>query len=314
MKIDAKETGCEVHAAPGERLSRCEPGLVVSLLREHGWVFFSGFEPSVSEFVEFTNRFGFCAGPREVHYPPGGEALGYHAEDAYNPYRPDTIWFLCVFEGGDGGAPTRVIDGVRLLNDIDPRWRDFCRSNRLRFDRWWAPATWRQAIGDADAGELAAVLDRLPDFTYRFLPDDTLYTTYETPIVVHAGGGVESFSNTMLQAMTEQSFYGMSLADGAPVPEELVAHVEELAFAQEIRLGWSAGDVAVIDNYRMMHRRAEYSGKDRDLRARHCDDLFGSALLPQNTAVEAAAKRLLQSDEGSPVNVGPLDLPARLTA
>lgn len=309
MKIEAMDSGCTIRADAGDRISDLR-GWVDSLLRDHGWIFFSGFNPSVSEFVEFTGRFGHCVGPREVHYPPGGEALGYHAEDAYNPYRPDTIWFICVFEGSDGGAPTRVVDGVRLLRDLGPEWLDFCRGNHLRFDRWWAPETWQGAIGGADRRELAAVLDRLNGFTYRFLPDGTLYTKQETPIVVRTFGGHESFSNTMLQAVTEQTFYGMSLADGSPVPAELVAKAEALAFEQEISLGWSSGDMAVIDNYRMMHRRAEYSGKDRDLRARHCDDLFGSPLPPQSTPLEAAVKRLLQSDEGSPVNVGPLDLTA----
>ncbi|WP_084960731.1 TauD/TfdA family dioxygenase [Thermoactinospora rubra] len=306
MKIQSNTIGSEIHADPGERLAQIEPRVVVDLLRQGGYVYFTGFQPTLAEFEDFTKRFGTCAGARHVHYPEGGEALGFHAEDAYNPYRPDAIWFLCLFEGSDGGAPTGAVDGVRLLKEMSPRWREFCRANTLRFERHWAQETWQKAVGDATAEQVAQVLDSLPGFTHRFLPDGTLYTCYEAPIVVRTPGGEESFSNTMLQALTEQTFYGMTLGDGSPVPRELAEHAERWALENEIQIGWSAGDVAVIDNHRMMHRRAEYHGKDRDLRARHCENLFGTRLPDDSTPLRAAVKSLIQSDVGLPVAVGPV--------
>lgn len=307
MKVESGSIGCEARAERGEQLSHCDPADVVALLREHGCVFFSGFRATLDEFTEFTARFGYCADPREVHYPPGGEPLGFHAEDAYNPYRPDAIWFLCLFEGSDGGAPTGVIDGVRLLAELDSQWQDFCSSHELRFDRHWAPGTWQAAVGGDRRDEVSAVLDTLPGLRHHYLADGTLCTSYRAPLVVVTPGGAESFSNTVLQAVTEPTFYGMSLADGSPVPEELVAEANRLALAQELPLGWRAGELAVIDNSRMMHRRAEYTGTDRDLRARHCEDLFGTELPFSATPLTAAVKRLLQSDEGSPIAVGPVE-------
>ncbi|AQZ62377.1 Gll1897 protein [[Actinomadura] parvosata subsp. kistnae] len=306
MKIHSKKIGSEIVANPGERLADIDPALVVSLLKRDGYVYFTGYQPTLEEFEAFTRRFGTCAGARHVHYPEGGEALGFHAEDSYNPYRPDAIWFLCLYEGSDGGAPTGAVDGVRLLNELSPHWQEFCRTNTLRFERHWAEETWRSATGGAATEEIEKVLASLPGFSHRFLPDGTLYTCYEAPIVVRTPGGEESFSNTMLQAMTEQTFYGMSLGDGSPVPRELLETVERWAFENEVEIGWSAGDVAVIDNYRMMHRRAEYHGKDRDLRARHCENLFGTQLPDDSTPLAAGIKSLIQSDVGLPVATGPL--------
>ncbi|MEV4170449.1 TauD/TfdA family dioxygenase [Nonomuraea sp. NPDC049709] len=306
MKILSKTIGCEIAAGPGERLADIDPAIVVPLLKKDGYVHFTGYQPTLAEFEAFTGRFGTCAGARHVHYPEGGEALGFHAEDSYNPYRPDAIWFLCLFEGSDGGAPTGAVDGVRLLNELSPRWREFCRANTLRFERHWGEETWRTAAGGATAGEVGQVLDSLPGFSHQFLPDGTLYTCCETPIVVRTPNGDDSFSNTMLQAMTEQTFYGMTLGDGTPVPRELLEIVERWAFEHEIEIGWSAGEVAVIDNYRMMHRRAEYHGKDRDLRARHCENLFGTRLPDDSTELAAGVKSLIQSDVGLPVATGPI--------
>ncbi|MGI5270354.1 TauD/TfdA family dioxygenase [Nonomuraea sp. CA-218870] len=306
MKILSKTIGCEIAAGPGERLADIDPAIVVQLLKKDGYVYFTGYEPALAEFEAFTEQFGTCAGSRHVHYPEGGEALGFHAEDSYNPYRPDALWFMCLFEGSDGGAPTGAVDGVRLLAELSPRWQEFCRANTLRFERHWAEETWRLATGPAAREEIERVLASLPRFGHRFLPDGTLYTSYESPIVVTTANGDESFSNTMLQAMTEQTFYGMTLGDGAPVPEELAETVRRWTLEHEIEIGWSAGDVAVIDNYRMMHRRAEYHGKDRDLRARHCENLFGTRLPDDSTTLAAGVKSLIQSDVGLPVATGPL--------
>jgi Taurine catabolism dioxygenase TauD, TfdA family len=304
MKITSNDIGCEITAEPGERLTDCDTDQVRELLRNNGWVFFSGFEPTVEDFETFTNRFGTCANTRTVHYPEGGEALGFHAEDAYNPYRPDTIWFLCRYEGSDGGAPTGVVDGVRLLAEMPEEWRQFCREHTIRFDRTWSAELWQNAVGADARDEMEALLSKIPDLTYEFLPDGSLYVGQEVPLVVTTPAGEESFSNTLSQASTEPPFYGMTLGDGSPVPQELVDLVDTMAIERELQIGWKSGQVAVIDNYRMMHRRGEYSGKDRDLRARHCEDFFGSVLPDDSTPVTAWTKSLLQGDEGYPTRVG----------
>ncbi len=307
MKMDFGSVGCEVHAESGERLHACEAAEVRSLVRDNGWVSFSGFDVSVAEFESFTSQFGLCANTRTVHYPPGGEALGFHAEDAYNPYRPDTIWFLCVFEGSDGGAPTGVVDGVELLSELSDTWQRFCRANTMRFDRQWSAGLWQDAIGRDRKDELDSTLAGIPGITHRFLGDGDLHVSFQTPIITRTPAGVDSFSNTILQAVTEPPFYGMSLGDGTSVPAELAPLVQEMAINREKHIGWQAGQVAVIDNFRMMHRRGEYRGADRDLRARHCENFFGSVLPDVGSTVSAWAKSLIQGDEGYPIRVGPAD-------
>lgn len=297
MQITTKATGCTIDATPGQQLRDCDPGKVLTLLREHGWVYFSGFSPTVREYEDFTQLFGRCATPRSIIYPPGGVALGFHAEDSYNPWRPDALWFMCLSAGSDGGAPTGVVDGVRLLEDLEEVWRDFCRNNRLRFDRSWPASQWRKSVGGDKKEEAASFLGNLPNLTYEFLPDDTLRTVYETGIIVRTRLAEDSLSNTMLHAVTDNDFYGMSLSNGKPVPEELLKRVEQLAFESELHIGWKDGDVAVLDNYRLMHRRGEYSGKGRDLRVVHGEELFGSVMPEASTPVEKALKEALQGEE-----------------
>lgn len=297
MKIKSEDLGSHVTADTAECIADCNPEVIRDLLREHGWVYFSGFSPSMEEFRDFTRRFGRCATPRSIVYPPGGVALGFHAEDSYNPWRPDALWFLCLKAGSDGGAPTGVVDGVRLLCELEPAWRDFATAHQLRFERSWSKDQWQKITGGDNTGDLTAFLDALPDFDYSFLPDRTLCTVYTTPIVVRTQKGEQSLSNTALHAVTDQEYYGMTLENGDPVPQEFLDHVEKLALEREIPLGWSDGDVVVIDNYRFMHRRGEYKGNDRQLRVVHGEEFFGTSLPRAETSVAQAMKETLQGEE-----------------
>jgi hypothetical protein len=297
MQVTAEVLGCEIEAAPGERLGDCNPAEIVETLQKHGWIYFTGFEVTLDEFQEFTKRFGKCTTPRQVHYPPGGVALGFHGEDCYNPWRPDALWFLNLAEGTHGGTPTGVVDGVRLLEGMDSEWRTFSIENGLRFDREWSAEHWQGIVGGDKQAELTPFLDRLPDVTYEFLPDGTLKTTYRTTMVCRTQSGDLSFSNTILHAVKDPEFYGMHLEDGSEVPQELVSHVEEVCLDMEEGVGWAAGNVALLDNYRLMHRRGEYPGKGRDLRALHGEELFGSTLPTVTTEAEAKLKWLFQGED-----------------
>lgn len=306
MQIEAAEVGCQIEADPGERLAGCDRGQVRDLLRAHGWVMFSGFNPSVADFEVFAGGFGVCQDTRAVHYPPGGAALGFHAEDAYNPFRPDAIWFFCIAEGTGGGVPTLVVDGVEIFAGLGDRWQEFSRSHHLLFERQWNADTWREVVSPGERRDLEALLDRIPSLSFRFLSDGTLYVSYVAPIVVTTPAGDESFSNTFLSAVTEPDFYGMSLSDGSGIPDDYVALVQELARKGERSVGWKAGQIIVIDNARMMHRRGEYHGSGRDLRVRHGEDLFGSVLPDMRSPLGVWAKRLLQGDGAQTVRVGPV--------
>jgi hypothetical protein len=304
MQITTRDLGCEIQAEAGDSLEQCSTAEVVELVRRSGYALFRGFAPSVADYEAFTARFGTCADTREVHYPESGAGLGFHSEDAYNPYRPDTIWFFCAYEGSDGGVPTGVVDGVELLARLPSEWRSFCRAARIRFDRQWDAETWETAEPVTSREELAETFDSIPGIEHEFLPDGSLYVGYEAPLVVRTAAGLESFANTLLQAVTDYEFYGMTLADGSPIPEELLALAEQLALKHERHVGWSTGDVAAIDNLRLMHRRSEYHQVDRDLRARHCEDFFGTRLPAADTPIAAWAKTLIQGDVDLPARVG----------
>ena len=304
MQIITFVIGAEIHPDAGQKLRDLPRDEVVDLVRRQGFVLFRGFEPTVAEYEQFTDAFGACADTRDVHYPESGDGLGFHAEDAYNPYRPDALWFLCKYEGSDGGIPTGVVDGRDLLKALPPELQALARTARMRFDRQWESAVWQDSPAVLNREQLETALRKVPGLDVEFLPDGTLYVGYETPFLTRLSNGQESFSNTLMQAVKDHDYYGMTLADGSAVPGELVDAMERLAPPLERPVGWQTGDVAVIDNLRMMHRRRDYVQVDRDLRARHGEDFFGRRLPPASTELEVWVKTLVQGDVALPTRVG----------
>jgi hypothetical protein len=282
-----------------------------SAVDRDGWCLIAGVETTLADFEHFTRLFGVCTDTRIVHYPPDGSGLGFHAEDAYNPYRPDALWFLCLSERGADGAPTYLVDGQVIFSALSPSWQAFCRDNVLRYSRRWPAYVWQVGLDTSDRVGLEACLARLPGVSYSFLDNGDLSVGIDVPILTTSMDGTECFSNSMPQAVTEPTFYGPSLADGSPVPEELISKVNEIATNHEFPIRWETGHLAAIDNRRMMHRRGPYSGARRDLRARHGEDFFGSALPSADTAVATWTKSLLQGEEGYPVASGPAVLGLR---
>lgn len=303
METTVRDVGCEIRAE-GDTLADCSVEHVRELLARQGYVLFSGFEPSLADFELFTSRFGTCAETRHVHYPESGSGLGFHSEDAYNPYRPDALWFLCVYEGSDGGVPTGAVDGAELLTAMPEEWREYACTHALRFDRIWDAPVWQQAAQVPGRAELAAELDAIPDLDHAFLADGSLRIGYEVPLIATTPSGRQAFSNSLLQAVTDSAFYGTSIVGGSSIPTELLSVAEKLALELERTVGWATGDIAVIDNLRMMHRRGTYHQKDRDLRPRHCEDLFGSVMPAADTELQAWTKKLIQGDIALPDRVG----------
>lgn len=294
MKTTTDGLVCSISPDGAEDLSTLDVEEVRDLLRDKTCLYFSGFDVTTEDFVAFTARFGQTA-PLRTMPEAAGPQLGFHAEDAYNAWRPDTVWFLCVAEGSGGGIPTEILDGAELLKRID-RSRAPLLDRGLRFTQTWPQEEWKVARDAGSMEEITAFLDSLAGYSHEFLPDGTLQTTVQVPMVVEAPGGVASFSNTMLHAVRDPAWYGVTLGDGEPIPQDFIDHVGELAEELTTPVGWRAGDVAVIDNTRLMHRRGQYTGVGRDVRVIHGETFFGGEMPSPSTEATQIMKQVLQGE------------------
>ena len=309
MKILPHNSGHIWLCEANESLFDCKVDEILKSVQHSGYILFRDFNPTQDEFEKFTNLFGICADTRHVHYPNTGEGLGFHAEDAYNPYRPDVIWFFCAFQGSDGGIPTNVVDGIKVFEKLPNTWKEFCRKEKLRFNRQWTADVWQESTKQycnpkTSTSSISDILSVTPNIEFEFLSNDFLYIAYQTPIISKTIFNKECFANTMLQAISDPAFYGMTLSNGDPIPAELIDIVEKLSFENEEAISWLTGDIALIDNLRMMHKRSAYKQIDRDLRARHGENFFGTILPDTPSQLHQWVKSLIQGDIALPSKVG----------
>lgn len=302
MRYAEQKFGCFIVADAGESIDDCDRTQTISLLSEQGWLLFRDFKPSVDDFAKFSSSFGRCTPVRRA--PTSSTAIDYHAEDSYNPFRPDALWFHCVEVGSDEGASTYVCDGEKLFQILPTSLKEALDGKYLRFDRLYSKHEWQKFTLIEDKEDLAQSLASVPELAFKFTSDDSLYLGFEVPVLSKVGPGRLAFANTMLHGWTEPDFYGMSFSDGSNIPHELIREIDSVARSIETGIQWKKGDIALLDNRRLLHRRGEYHGKGRDLCVTNCENFFGSQIIEISSPNAVQIKQLIQGETGNPVRAG----------
>jgi alpha-ketoglutarate-dependent taurine dioxygenase len=58
------------------------------------------------------------------------------------------------------------------------------------------------------------------------------------------------------------------MADGSPIPRDVVDEMWQVCDANTHNISWQAGDLVMIDNTRMMHGRRAFTGTHRQISVR----------------------------------------------
>ena len=131
--------------------------------------------------------------------------------------------------------------------------------------------SWRSTLS-VDTRERAE--SRLAELGYEWdwLDGDVLRaTTPVLPAIRALEDGRETFFNQLIAAYRGWSDSrndpnrAIMLGNGEPIPAEAMAEVIAIADELTADIAWQAGDVALIDNYTVMHGRRPFVGKRRVL-------------------------------------------------
>lgn len=267
------------------RLLDLDPAALLSELEAHGVLLLRGFEAAdLGGFAAFTESFelpfllhgGIAHGPVEGAAPTirevtgGTEAVGVHSEASGLPVRPDVLWFMCQQPAAVGGE-TVVCDGRALLAALPEVVVEVFRERRLRYDsgpRGITPDEWGRAFGTDDPAEaerrIAAFVERLDprleQVVLRREEGGRFVGHYDVSAIVPGRGGApEAFANALFGPYRVFP----SFADGAPMPDSLLDVVGQTLAPLCRRVTWRAGDVVMVDNWRVMHGRLPFLGARR---------------------------------------------------
>jgi alpha-ketoglutarate-dependent taurine dioxygenase len=208
--------------------------------------------------------------------PPDVEIFLHH-EMAQTPVYPQKIFFYCQSAALTGGAtPVCRSDHLfqALLEQAPESAAKFAELG-LKYTTHMPAGddlasgqgrSWHSTLSVETKPEAEARLHEL-GYTWTWLADGSLEaTTPALPAVRELADGTETFFNQVIavhcgwkrRAGSERPV--MTFGNDEPIDAAMLDKVVALARELTLPLEWQEGDVALIDNYRVMHGRYPYSG------------------------------------------------------
>ena len=211
--------------------------------------------------------------------PPDVEIFLHH-EMAQTPIYPEKIFFCCLSPATLGGAtPLCRSDKVyEALKKEHPKWLNKFEAVGLKYSTLMPSKDeltsgqgrgWQSTLSVKTKKEAEQKLQEL-GYNWEWQRDGSLLTT--TPIlsaISKLPDGSTSFFNQIIAAYRgwktkeETSLPAVTFGNGEHIDENILDYITETAKRLTTPLVWEAGDVALVDNKRVMHGRLPFSGLNK---------------------------------------------------
>lgn len=213
--------------------------------------------------------------------PPTTEIFLHH-EMAQTPLYPSKLFFYCEIAPESGGA-TPLCRSDRVLARLEQEAPEFIarvEAQGVRYTNVMPGSddagsgqgrSWRSTLSVADrTGAEARLADLGYDWAWQ--DDDSLRAT--TPVLAAVRmlpDGRRTFFNQLIAAFRgwadsrNDPNRAITFGDGAPITTADMAPAIAIADELTADCQWQAGDVALVDNFLVMHGRRPFAGKRRVL-------------------------------------------------
>ena len=268
--------------------------------RQHGTVLFRGFPLNTAEdFDAFIAAFGYenfkykeslsnavrvnkTERVFTANEAPPDVTIFLHHEMAQTPIYPSRLFFFCQQAAETGGATPLCRSDV-LWNRLEaecPQFAKDCEDKGLRYSNVMPGVddpesgmgrSW-QSTFMADSVEAAEA--RMTDLKYDWQWQDNeclRATTPVLPAVRQLPDGRKVFFNQLIAAFQgwkderNDPSKAITHGDGTPLDSEGVKVAARLGEELSFNVPWQDGDVALVDNYVVMHGRRTFTGTRRVL-------------------------------------------------
>ncbi len=262
---------------------------------EHGAILFRGFPVRTAEdFDAFITAFDLPNFPYEESLsnavrvnrtervftaneaPPEVNILLHH-EMAQTPIYPSKLFFFCEQPAERGGATPLCRSDVlyERLEREAPGFAAACEQKGIRYTNVMPPQadpasgmgrSWQHTLRAADREQAEARLREL-GYSWEWLPDGCLRaTTPRLQAVWTLPDGRKTFFNQLIAAFhgwkdsRNEPSKSITFGDGTPLDPRDVDLAAKLAEQVTFDLAWQRGDVALVDNFVVMHGRRTFQG------------------------------------------------------
>jgi alpha-ketoglutarate-dependent taurine dioxygenase len=277
-------SGRLVRADPGQKLEDLDRRWTVSLLAESGFVLFRGFSTGLDGFSRFVQALSsrVTLDPaRSFHgdvaqkVDAGADALGLHIENGNSPFAPDLTWFLCE-RAARSGSQTTVCDGYRVWDAADEAFRETFMKHDIVYERRVEEERWKSFVHHHTGGTVALSEITVDDILARANDQDsTTITANDDGSITYAHrtpaahptlfGPRIAWANSILGPSFHYEAPRITFADGSELTPGMLDEIARLTESVTEDVDWRDGDVALIDNTRVMHGRRPIEDAQRTI-------------------------------------------------
>jgi hypothetical protein len=272
-----------------------EAGAIRTALNETGAVLLRGFPirsaedfdalTQVFDYDEFTYKESLSNAVRvnltrrvfTANEAPPDVEIFLHHEMAQTPIYPQKIFFCCLSAAEEGGASPLCRSDLlyAAFKSQHPKWAAMFADRGLQYsthmpdeddEQSGQGRSWKSTLSVTSVAEAEARLSEL-GYSWQWQDDGSIVTTSpRLPAVRQLEDGSESFFNQVIAAYRgwkrrdDSSLPVLTFGDGGLIPEEILEAIIELSNQFVHAAQWQDGDVALVDNYRVMHGRYPYGG------------------------------------------------------
>jgi alpha-ketoglutarate-dependent taurine dioxygenase len=266
IKMTASFGAIIENSDPGAGLTALTDSAVREYYVKFGAVLFRGFQTDVNGFADFTsNVIADCVvngnDARDDVMPDrniqtvntGFDPIPPHAEMAYGPFRPDTLFFYCIAPPRKRGGETLLCDGIEVWLKMESETRRRFERQRIKYSFYKS-----RLLGAQCKGREAVLYGDERVTRFERHPDGSVDLEFVAPAAQRAKHSDPlAFANSVIVEDKSAGF-----EDGAPITRDLRLELFALTVTLSYKLAWQAGDVLMVDNSRVMHGRTRIGPED----------------------------------------------------
>jgi len=226
----------------------------------------------------------------------GTAAVGLHIENGNTPLPPDVVAFYS--KRASPGANTTLCDGAQLLEALPGSIKKLFQE-AYTMTRFLPKTVWQRYVASAlniDEPESVtrAHLDHFmtlrPGQRYDRAADDGIdYCLTITAIRTDNYSGKAAFANALLGPSYNYVAPIYRFGNGDLIDDALLLELAAVAERYTGEIPWQDGDLAIIDNKRVMHGRREITGPLSERELYIAMGLNGERRLPQHPSQKDSA-------------------------
>lgn len=264
-------------------------------LAQSGAILFRGFAvPAVDDFDAAVESYGAENFPYEVslsnavrinltprvftaNEAPPETSIFLHHEMAQTPIYPSKLFFYCNIAAEEGGATPLCRSDILLNNlaEAEPQLVKAFADKGVRYTNVMPAAddpgsgqgrSWQSTLNAKNKAAAEKRLDAL-GYDWEWQNDGTLRVTSPRLDAVRTlPDGRKVFFNQLIAAYRgwadkrNDPSKSICFGDGSPIEAENMARAIQLADKLSYDLQWQDGDVALVDNFLVMHGRRPFKG------------------------------------------------------